>query len=140
MRRCAALVGIVLLSIVLSGCSTACTSGSEFEPPLCPSHIPEIQKVVIEKTGQSLSGWPQAETTECKDFTPTEGEVWSYLKQARETTAQGVHYTLPESPCFASGTLVFSNRDKAIWTMKGLGLGSVIFPDGAEKILYCPDC
>ena len=128
--------GLALLPVLfLMGCASVCTSGSEFEPPLCPAHVPQIATLSIIQTGQGVS-----DDMSCKEFTPTEIEVRRFLTQAQETTANGVHYTLPELPCFAAGKMVFMDGRKAEWSVRPLNLGSIVLTDGTEKILYCPDC
>lgn len=121
--------------LLLVGCARVCTPGSEFEPPLCPAHMPSIATLSILQIGQGVS-----DDVSCKEFKPTEAEVRRFLTQAQETTANGVHYTLPELPCSASGKMVFTDGRKADWSVRPLNLGSIVFEDGTEKILYCPDC
>ena len=133
--------GLALVPVLwLTACATVCTAGSEFEPPLCPAHLPAIEKIIISNTAQAQAGWSPAERNACKDFRPTEAEVRGFFTRAQETTPQAVHYTLPESPCYAEGSLIFRDGKGADWTLRQLSLGTIFLKDGTVKTLYCPDC
>lgn len=131
-----------LFSFAVSTSCTAesnCTPGSEFEPPLCPLHLPKITKVtILENAAKS-----PAETdpsVSCASFHLTEAQVRRYFANAKMTTAHDAHYTLDWSPCYASGEIAFSDGRKGQWSIDQFRSGSLAI-NGAERIvLYCPKC
>lgn len=122
--------------MLAQGC---CTKGSEFEPPLCPFVLPKIASVSIEENGAKAAA-AQEEDIDCSTFKINQVLVRRYLSRAKQTNESDAHHTLDWSPCYASGTLKFSNGQSAHWSINQLRTGSLSV-EGKDKIfLYCPTC
>lgn len=134
-----ALSGLLLAMAATSSTAESCTSGSEFEPPLCPLHLPRITKVTIVKNAAGSPSEGDGVAT-CDGFRISEMQVRRYLAKAKTTTSRDAHATLDWSPCHATGSVEFSNGRTGQWDINLSRAGSISI-DGAENIvLYCPKC
>lgn len=116
-----------------------CTKGSEFEPPLCPISLPKISSVLIEENGLKAAA-PQDENVDCSAFKLSKKQVRRYLSRAKRANESDAHHTLDWSPCYASGTLKFSNGKVAHWSINQLRTGALVVEDKEKIFLYCPTC
>lgn len=134
-------VASIALLVLSLGCASTsqCTRGSEFEPRLCPLQLPSIQSLEIEKNGAK----GPAETdpgVACDGFRVDEDVVRRYLAAAKTTTANDAHHTLDWSPCYAAGSITFSDGRSGKWSVSQLRLGTLSFGSDEQIILYCPTC
>ena len=131
------MVGVALMAMALS--AGQCTKGTEFEPPLCPTHFPAIVGLSIERTAGMRyheEGGPRT----CRDFRPSAAQVRRFLSTAGTTDAESADATLDRSPCYASGRVTFSNGRSARWTIEQYGVGTLDWPSGKQVLLYCDRC
>lgn len=133
---------VLCLSLGAASCTAAgkCTEASEHVPALCPTGLPRIAAVDIEKNGEK-SPIENDPTVECSAFKITPKGVQLFFEKALETDARGANHTLKWSPCSASGKLTFTDGRKANWYVSQFQKGELDI-DGEEKrmYLYCPDC
>ena len=131
------------LAAALSAAAPGCTQATEDMPALCPAALPAIRKVVVERNGQTA--WKETNPpTSCRHFTLTPHQVCAYFAQARLTDHRSVHYTLPESPCYASGKITFADGRTGQWTIEQFAIATLTFNGGDTShepiTLYCPTC
>jgi hypothetical protein len=128
---------ILLISALLTA-ALGCTHGSEFEPPLCPAHLPAVAAVRIERQG--FARWPRSDEPACTGFRLTDEDVRRFFRHARQADARDVHYTLPESACVARGTIRFVNGGSGRWQIDRFGLGWLDRAGQVGITLYCRSC
>lgn len=116
-----------------------CTSGSEFEPPLCPLKLPAISTLSIAENAAKAPAETDA-TVSCERFRVDEKSVRQYLSAAKRTDPSAAHHTLDWSPCYASGEVTFADGRKGRWTVSQLRSGSLAIGDADALTLYCPTC
>lgn len=116
-----------------------CTKGSEYEPALCPIRLPKITSVHIEENGAKAVA-TQDQNVDCSSFKLDEKKVRRFLARAKETNESDAHHTLDWSPCYVSGTLVFTDGKTAHWSINQLRTGSLAIDGGSRMFLYCPTC
>lgn len=132
---------VILLLWALAAQSSAgsCTQAAEDEPVLCPLRLPVPRRIVIEKNAQQA--WQEkVQPVSCRSFVVTSSTVGRYLRRARRTDAQSVHFTLAESPCYASGRVRFADGSVARWRIDQFAVGTLTFAGGKSVALYCPAC
>ena len=130
---------VVLATLCACAAEDECTSGSEFEPPLCPLKLPAISTLSITENAAKAP----AETdpaVSCESFRVDEKSVRKYLSAAKRTDPSAAHYTLDWSPCYASGEVTFADGRKGRWTVNQYRVGSLVIGDADELTLYCPTC
>lgn len=135
---------IAALCLVLAGlCACAsqdeCTSGSEFEPPLCPLTLPAISTLSVTENAAKAAAETDA-TVSCKSFRVDEKSIRQYLSAAKRTDAHAAHYTLDWSPCYASGEITFADGQKGVWTVNQYRTGSLVIGNAERLTIYCPTC
>lgn len=108
-------------------------------PTVCPLRLPRITSIVIDKNGQQAWLEPNFPPP-CNKFVLTERQVRRYFQRAWKTDQGSVHYTLPESPCYASGRITFSTGKTAEWSIDGYAVGRVFFGKDDTMFLYCDQC
>ena len=119
--------------------SDACTQGSEHEPSLCPLKIPGINRILIEENGAKSPAESNPAIT-CSGFRLTEHQVRRYFLNAKSVSENDDHYTLDWSPCYASGTLFFSDGRHGFWSIDQFRRGSVVMSNGEKSMQFCPKC
>lgn len=135
---------LVAAVLVLAGASCTapkkCTEATEYVPVLCPTGLPGIASVEIQKNGvkSSIENDPKVN---CSAFMMSPRGVQTFFEKSLETDERGANHTLDWSPCYASGRLTFTNGRKATWHVSQYQKGELDI-DGEEKrmYLYCPDC
>ena len=123
---------------VLLAAATACTPGAEFRPRTCPTHLPPIAELVVERQG--LARWQDPESSSCATFRPSAANVRRFFRLAGEADPHEVHMTLPESPCAATGRVRFADGSTGTWQVERYGLGWLDRPGKARVVLYCRRC
>ncbi|WP_260599972.1 hypothetical protein [Sphingomonas endolithica] len=127
-----------LLALLL-GAGPACTPGSEFEPPLCPTRLPRVTAIRVSAQGVVL--WKEIEPAfPCRRFRLNEAHVRRYLRDARQADRAAVHYTLAESNCAVRGTVRFADGTDGQWQIDRYALGWLDRPGHARMTLYCRGC
>jgi len=94
-----------------------------------------IQNVVILETGRNSNSSDQRLSEDCKKFNPTARQVKEFFTKA---------YIVPNrfvvhdrfSPCYASGTLEFSDYGKVNWSITSGGAGGISWYEGEGVYLY----
>ncbi len=133
---------MALLALFATSLATAgsnCTSGTEFEPPLCPLHLPKIAKVTI-LTNAAKSPAETDSSVSCSNFVINHSQVRRFLARAKTTTPREAHYTLDWSPCYATGEVFFKDGRKGRWSVDQFRAGSLKIDESDELTLYCPTC
>ncbi len=125
--------------VALASATTACTPGSEYEPPVCPIRLPAIAALAIERTGAQAYREPGGPAS-CSSFRPTSDQIKAFLAKAGSVDPQAADATLDRSPCFASGRVRFADGRVARWRAEQLRVGTLAFPGRAEMLLYCRTC
>lgn len=95
----------------------------------CQANARTIQNVVILETG--LNAYPREPglTEACKRFKPTARQVKDFFARAYPVPGRfGVHERY--APCYASGTMEFSDFGKVTWGLTSGGTASYTFDDG----------
>ncbi len=127
-----------LLSLLASA-AARCTPGSEYEPPLCPTHLPAVAAIAIDRTGAQAYREPDGPAS-CSSFRPTPGQIKTFLAQAGSVEPQAADATLDRSPCYASGQVRFADGRIARWTVEQLRVGTLSLPGRPQMLLYCRGC
>lgn len=133
--RISTLASLAMLSACTS--KTECTSGSEFEPPLCPLKLPPITALTIAENAAKTPA-EEDSTVSCDSFKVTEDDVRRYLTQARQ--ANDAHHTLDWSPCYADGEVTFTDGGHGRWSLSQSRTGSLSVGNAEALVLYCPNC
>jgi hypothetical protein len=76
----------------------------------------------------------------CDSFRVDEKIVRHYLAAAKTTTANEAHHTLDWSPCYAAGSITFTDGRHGRWSVSQTRLGTLSFGSDEQIILYCPSC
>jgi len=139
------MVNRILLPLLLCVATTAahadsaCSSGHEFEPPLCPTDLPAIRKITITKNA-AKSPADSDPSTRCTSFRLRETQIRRYFEHARSTNANDAHHTLDWSPCYAAGEILFRDGRTGRWSIDQFRSGTLTIGNGEPLVLYCPDC
>lgn len=128
---------MVVLSIL--ALAAHCTSGSEYEPPVCSTHLPVVVSIAIDRTG--ARAYQEADgPASCVSFRPTLGQIKDFVSQAGVVNPQAADATLDRSPCYASGRLRFADGRVAQWHVEQLRVGKLSIAGHPEMLLYCRAC
>lgn len=118
---------------------TGCTPGGEFEPRLCPTRLPTVTAVQIERDG--IARWQETDgEPRCAGFRPTPADIRRFLAHAGSADPHDVHMTLPESPCVTRGRVRFVGGGSGRWQVDRAGNGLIDRPGRARITLYCRRC
>ncbi len=106
---------------------------------VAPLRLPGVRRVVIEQNGDIA---PAAEDTQppCAKFRLGVRDVREYLRSAQLVNQHDYLHALDWSPCYASGTVFFSDGSQGVWGIQQLRAGSLKLNDGRELFLFCPQC
>jgi hypothetical protein len=143
MVRIAAATGLLLATVlpILVWADTG--SCGEYEPCEKQLRLGAIESVKIERNAQTVPGLEEA-SVDCSRFRVTPKQVRRYLTRAGQITENARQYVVSESPCNATGEVLYRSGKRATWTIGMLKEGSLTFTnaDGSsEKIdLYCGRC
>ncbi len=129
----------MLLAAALATTPTPCSSGSEYNPPLCPIDLPGIRTIAIQRNG--AAAYPdKSGSASCAGFKLSRAQVARYLSHASSTDRASADATLDRSPCFASGEVSFADGQRAAWKIEQFGVGTIDWPAGRTTLLYCQAC
>lgn len=130
----------LLLPLFAWGDGSSC---GEFQPCEKPLHLGVIKSVRIQHDAQAVPGMAEA-GVDCNAFRLTPAQVRKYLSHAGRITGNDRQYIVSDSPCNATGEVVYSSGKRATWTIGMLKEGRLTFtkPDGSSEIidLYCSRC
>lgn len=116
-----------------------CSPPTEFQPALCPLHLPTISSIRIKENGAKSPAEGDA-ALDCSSFRLTPKAVRRYLTRARTANEDDARHTLDWSPCYASGTVAFVDGRSGRWSITQSGIGSLAVEGGPSWFLYCPGC
>jgi len=116
-----------------------CTKGSEYEPTLCPLRLEKISTIKIKENGATATA-AQDPSIDCSSFRLDAKKIRRFFSKAKVANESDAHHTLDWPPCYASGTLNFTNGKKAHWSINQLGTGSLAMDSDNRLFLYCPTC
>jgi hypothetical protein len=118
-------------------------SCGEYEPCEQPLRLGAIESVKIERNAQAVPGLEEA-SVDCSRFRLTPKQVRRYLTRAGQITENDRQYVVSDSPCNATGEVLYRSGKRATWTIGMLKEGRLTFAnaDGSSgKIdLYCGRC
>ncbi|WP_263140766.1 hypothetical protein [Pseudomonas sp. RIT-PI-AD] len=137
MVRLIALFGASLLAACVSAQDDALDDGTE--PSLKPAGLAAVQRLEITQNAARAKG-PESDQADCSGFVVDEAAVRRFFDKTQAVEADDYWHTLDWSPCYASGKVEFVDGSKAVWSLHQLQAGSVVFEDGRETYLYCPEC
>jgi hypothetical protein len=132
------LIGLFLAMAAAYG--PGCTRGSEFEPSLCPTHLPPIVSITIKETGAGTPDKRDVGQPPCRQFRPSRAQIIRYLSKARQTSGQSADATLDWSPCYASGTVRYKDGKTGRWIIQQLGVAYLYIPGREDMLIYCREC
>ena len=116
-----------------------CREVDEFGLRLCPARLPARRWVTVDGSGRKA--WKETvQPTDCTNFRPRVADVRRYLARARRTDRGSVHAALPESPCYATGRIAFTDGRVATYRVDQFSIMWIAMPRAPEVILYCADC
>ena len=101
----------------------------------CQANARTIQKVVILETGLNKNPNEYGLSEACKKFKPTARQVKEFFTKAYIVPHR---FSLNEryAPCYATGTLEFSDFGKVEWVVSSGGTGSISWDEGENVFLY----
>ncbi len=143
MMRIVASGGLPLVLFLSAFARADVGSCGEFEPCEQPLRLGAIEAVKIERRAQAVPG-PEEAGVDCGRFRLTPKQVRRYLTKAGRITENARQYTVSDSPCNATGEVLYRSGKRATWVIGILKEGrlAVTNPDGSsENIdLYCSRC
>lgn len=116
-----------------------CTDRSEFTPALCPFHLPEVRRIVVNKN-PATSPLATKFDIVCERLITTNRTVRHFLNNAKKVTADDASQILDWSPCSANGEVYFVNGTKGHWHINQYGGGNIVIGSKEKIFLYCPSC
>jgi hypothetical protein len=125
-----------LVTLLLLAAVAGCSIGSEEMPPLCPTNLPAIRSVVVERSGYSATS-ARYPGLPCAKFRPTAAQVRVYLEKARRVPDyQSADATIVMVPCRARGTVTFKNGRRGIWEIEQARFGNIKVKGYPTMLLY----
>lgn len=115
-----------------------CTVGTEDMPPLCPTGLPAVRRIVIERAGYRAYR-EDGDRVACATFKPTATQVKRFFATAKTVDQGAADATLDRSPCQASGTITFVDGSKGRWTIEQLRVG-MLTRGRTRTLLFCKAC
>ena len=130
----------VIAATLLSPAADGCRDVDEFGLRLCPVRLPARRWVTVDRSGQEARK-ETVQPVDCTRFRPRVADVRRYLAHARRTDRGSVHAALPESPCYATGRISFTDGRVATYRVDQFSIMWIAMPRATEPmILYCADC
>lgn len=128
------------LLVLLVGCASAASSADEFT--VSSRHaldLPAIGRLTITENG---IGSPAGQDVprDCSAFLMDETRVRRFIDMAEGVNQRDYMHTLDWSPCHARGRIEFEDGRQGTWTIRRFQTGSILFDDGDEVFLFCPEC
>ena len=132
---------MLAIALVMVGTALApgCRSLPDDGPTICPRLLPAVRTVVVEQTGEQAWLEPMS-PPDCGGFAPTAKQMKRFFSRSHRTDASSVHYTLPESPCRASGQVTFADGQTGRWRVDQYRIARLTLSSGTDVILYCASC
>lgn len=138
------MIRILSALILLMTYAGTCSSQGEVEPDNLKLHhykISAIKQVAVTRSTVLQDSSP---TEECHAYNLTPKRVTYFFKNAREVTRRDAMHLYTDSTCHGTGTVTFSNGDRATWTISRGGVGYLGLTNGRfrDKLiaLYCHKC
>ena len=101
----------------------------------CQANSRTIGKIQILQTGINATPNEAQLTKDCKLFKPAVNQIRNYFTKAYIVPHRfGLHERY--APCYAIGTLEFSDFGKVSWTLTSAGVGSIKWDEGEIVDLY----
>jgi hypothetical protein len=122
-----------------SAARAACTEATEFEPRLCPAHLPAIRVVTIERNALQTGTEPQHDS-DCSRFVLTPKLVQRFFRRARRVEDIRGEEAVERGPCQAEGRLRFADGRSARWMIEQVGTGTLWIGSSPPITLHCPNC
>lgn len=120
---------------------SSCTKSDGVNPSLCKIVLPNVKKVIIKKNGAGKTPDGNIQNYDiCEKFILTQASVKRYFRQAELFNETDFHLYKNVTPCYASGSLVFSDGRKAIWDIDAHQNGTLKIENKKEIYLLCDNC
>lgn len=137
------LYGLVLAALFATALARAdggCVTATEFAPRLCPTQLPVVRSVRVEKQGQRSAG-PAEPLVDCSKFRLSPKLVRRYFARAQRVADDRGEAAVDRGPCDAEGTLRFADGTRAHWRIEQVGTATLLRSGGTQPILlYCTRC
>ncbi len=125
---------MVILSLLLA--AAGCTAGTEMKPPLCPTGLPAIRSVTVERSGYAATP-VRDPAIRCSMFRPTAAQIRAYLVTARRVPDfQSADATIDMAPCRARGMVRFVNGKRGRWEVEQARFGNITVAGRPKMLLY----
>jgi hypothetical protein len=125
---------MVIVALLLT--AAGCTAGTEYTPPLCPTGLPAIRSITIERSGYA-AGPVGDPSIRCSTFRPTPAQVRAYLTKARRVPDfRSADATIDMVPCRARGSVTFANGRRGKWEVEQARFGNIVVPGRSKMLLY----
>lgn len=130
--------------ILIAGCSTAQLPAINAledpgAPPLQALTLPTISNLSVTHNAVRASGERNAEV-DCSNFQLDAAGVQRFLAHSQTVQPFDYWHSLDWSACHAGGTVTFVDGRTAVWSLHQYRAGSLLFENGEEVFLYCPEC
>lgn len=135
-------IAILAAGLLTAACASAQNPQADddgTEPRLQDAGLAAVSTVRIARNAARAKG-PESDQADCSGFVLDDASVRKFFATTRAVAADDYWHTLDWSPCHASGTVTFVDGRTATWSLHQLQAGSVVFEDGREIYLYCPEC
>lgn len=114
----------------------------DFSIWLCAVSLPPIQYITISETTEATR---RLQDPGCDTFKPDIPTLRRYFAKARRVRREDWMNLLDWVHCDVYGTMIFSNGQRAGWSVGPTQMGTIVFQDESEKetgriLLYCPEC
>lgn len=127
---------MVILALLLA--AGGCSTGTEQTPPLCPTGLPAIRSVTVERSGYAVTP-VRDPAIRCSTFRPTAAQVRVWLTRAKRVPDfQSADATIDMVPCRARGTVRFANGGRGRWEVEQARFGNVTVAGRPKMLLYTP--
>lgn len=125
---------MAIFALLLAG--AGCSTGTEQIPPLCPTGLPAIRSVTVERLGYS-AGKVRDPAFRCADFRPSATQIRRYLEKARRVPDyQSADATIDMVPCRARGTVRFADGRTGRWEVEQARFGNITVTGRPKMLLY----
>lgn len=133
-------VVFLLLSPTFAQAEGGCLEATATDPRLCPTDLPAVRGVQIDKQGQPGSGAGEP-LVDCRRFVLSPALVRRYFARALRVEDNRGEQAVDRGPCWASGSLRFADGTQAQWFIEQVGTATVLREGSSERItLYCTHC
>jgi|WetSurMetagenome_2_1015567.scaffolds.fasta_scaffold773844_1 hypothetical protein len=137
------LIGLFFISLLAMHASAGGNASNDEDDygPIKPYKVTAIKSVVIKNNAAWTDDVYSDETPEdCSKFKLSERDVRDFFRRARQIDHETYGAAYLASRCYATGEIVFANRDRGIWRIDFERRGALKLSDGRQFYLFCSTC